>query len=433
MKGEFVLSDTDSEFQEKVYVIADEVLNILKELSKENKQQINSRTIAERMVWKDNVKTALSETVSDSNDADCLREFSNLILNKFTELMPSSIAEQLSDIKDKLHNKEITGGTKEWLESPISVVRKYIDTLSIRNEELEEFMKQTMQYLGETEMHMSSEVSLNQIKFRDDRRFEDNLSNNMTLIKKDINDSGEFSGIKAQVMKRIESINNGINSKREQDMLRLKETEKTLDEMSRKMMEVKREADEIKKKSEEIEFESVRDALTGIFNRKAYDQKIIEMLAHVERYHIETCLMVCDIDFFKKVNDNFGHKAGDLALKKIASLLQERLRINDFISRYGGEEFAIILPHTDLAGAVMAAEGIRSYIDKSVFLYKGDKIPLAISVGVCCCKKDDDPTSAFERADHALYLAKRSGRNCVKTEKDLINEDTVLNQDIFQP
>ncbi len=139
--------------------------------------------------------------------------------------------------------------------------------------------------------------------------------------------------------------------------------------------------------------------------------------------------MLCDIDFFKKINDNFGHQIGDLALKKLAVLLNERLRKNDFISRYGGEEFAIILPHTNLDGAFNAGEGIRSYIDKSEFSYKNQTISLTISVGISSFMKGDNSNTVFERADSALYLAKRSGRNTVKTEKDVIEEGTVLHED----
>ena len=144
-----------------------------------------------------------------------------------------------------------------------------------------------------------------------------------------------------------------------------------------------------------------------------------EVIADVNRYDATTSLMICDIDFFKKVNDTYGHKVGDLALKKLASLLQERLRVNDIITRFGGEEFAIILPHTTLDGAQKAGEGIRSYIDKASFSYKGEKIALTISVGVSQFRKQDDNSSVFERADSALYLAKNSGRNTVKTESDL--------------
>jgi diguanylate cyclase len=203
-------------------------------------------------------------------------------------------------------------------------------------------------------------------------------------------------------------------------MLRLQRTEEALQEMTERMNEMKKEAEEIRKKAEEAKNESYHDSLTQLHNRKAYDEKIEEAMANVTRYDESASLIVCDIDFFKSINDTFGHKVGDLALKKLATLLKERLRVNDFVARYGGEEFVVILPHTDLDGAYIAGEGIRSYIDKALFSYKGQHIPLKVSVGISEFKKSDDSSSAFERADKALYLAKDSGRNQVKTEKDVL-------------
>ncbi|KPK02671.1 MAG: diguanylate cyclase, partial [Nitrospira bacterium SG8_35_4] len=126
-----------------------------------------------------------------------------------------------------------------------------------------------------------------------------------------------------------------------------------------------------------------------------------------------------DIDYFKKINDSFGHKVGDLVLKKLSILLREKLRANEFISRYGGEEFAIIVPHAPLNEARKIGEGLRDYIDKFIFSYKDQKIPVTVSIGVSTFRPDDDCYTVFDRADEALYLAKRSGRNNVKTEDDV--------------
>lgn len=426
MNQEFNLNDVNIEFEERVYVMADEVLSILKELSQENKKQINSKAIAEKMFWRDSVKNLLSVNrgagSKEEIEPNCLKELSNSLLDRLTDLMPSSITEKLSDLKEKLHNKEISGGSREWLDSPIKIIRKYIDSLVIRNSELEEFMQQTMNYLAETEGNITSELTSQHQRFKDDRIFEDNISENMAYIKNNVNVSNDFSSVKMALMSKIENINRGIEIKKDRDMQRLKETENTLEEMSKRMMEIKREADDIRKRSQELEVETLQDNLTGIYNRRAYDQRMIETLANFERYNVPASLMICDIDFFKKINDTYGHNVGDLALKKLASLLKERLRINDFVSRYGGEEFAIVLPHTDLNGATLAGEGIRSYIDKSVFSYKNQKISLTISVGVSAFRKGDNGSTVFERADSALYLAKRSGRNQVKSENDTLNE-----------
>ncbi|MBI5665842.1 MAG: diguanylate cyclase [Nitrospirae bacterium] len=418
--------DRMSRLEEKINVVADEVLDILKQLSQDNMQQLNSKIIAERMFIRDAVKKVLegpeqkkADGVSGSN---LLKNIADTVLSRFSELTPSSITSQLINLKDHLNDEDILKDTTEWLDSTVKIIKKYFDSISRRNEELEEFMRQTMKHLEETELHMSSELSSHQKKFSEDRDFENALSVNMNMIKHDIHTGNDIQSIKKAVLGKIDNINRGIEKKREQDLDRLRETERTLQAMGTRINDIKKEADEIKKRAAEIESESLRDNLTGLSNRKAYDQKIIETLADLGRYGVPSSLLICDIDDFKKINDTYGHKVGDQALKKLASLLKEKLRVNDFISRYGGEEFAIILSHTDLTGAVKAGEGMLSYINKSAFSYKGNRIALTISIGISVFKQSDDTGTVFERADSALYLAKRRGKNNVKTETDVINE-----------
>ncbi len=428
-------------FEEKVYFIAAEVLDILKELSRENQKQINSKAIAERMFHKESVKSALlnsnnngSNNTSPANKEDkekelaFLKDLADNMLDKFSEIVPSNMVENLRNLKEIFKDHSVFKNSSDWLDSPIGVIKKYIDSLAARNVELEEFLKQTMEHLAAIEAPLTNELSSQQQKFKEDRDFENNISEYMNMMQQDCKNSTNFDSLKTAFLSKIENINKGIEKKREQDMQRLKETEKTLEEMGKRMNEIKNEADEIRKKSEEMEVQAYHDTLTGLHNRKAYDEKMEEILAHVQRYNIPASLMICDIDFFKKINDNHGHKVGDLALKKLADLLKERLRKNDFIARYGGEEFVIILPHTDLKGAVLAGEGLRAYIDQSVFSYKNQKIPLTISAGISFFKKKDNISTVFERADSALYLAKKTGRNRVKTEDDVVNEGTVLAQ-----
>ena len=434
MTNEINLTDSEQDFEKKVSVIADEVLNILKELHRDSKQQISSKLIAEKMLWNSSVKNLLSNKDKNKSD-DCseeesLKEISDALLDKLKELLPTSMTDTLNELKDNIHKKENNRGSQDWLKSPISIIKKHINSLSNRNKELEEFMVAAMQHLSDTESHLTTELSSHQDKFKQDRNFEDHISKNMNTMSEDITSSDDVKSIKSALMNKIGNINTRISEKREQDMHKLKETEKTLEDMGTRLSEIKNEADEIRKRSQEIEFEAITDALTGLHNRKGYDDKLDETLAHVKRYGITSSMMVCDIDFFKKINDNFGHKVGDLALKKLAALLQDRLRTNDFIARYGGEEFVVILPHTDIDGATKAGIGLREYIDNAAFSYKGKQIPLTISIGISEFRKNDDNSSVFERADHALYLAKHSGRNTVRTEIDVMNNGVVLNEAI---
>ena len=189
--------------------------------------------------------------------------------------------------------------------------------------------------------------------------------------------------------------------------------------MKLRMADIIKEAGEIKKRSLELERDSLFDKLTGLYNRKAFDHKISEALANMSRYKIPYSLLFCDIDNFKSINDKYGHNVGDAALTKIAALLKDKLRKNDFISRYGGEEFVVILPHSVLQDAKIAGEGVRSFIDAAVFSYKNANITLTLSIGICEFREDDDCNTVIERADRALYLAKKSGKNTTRTEADL--------------
>lgn len=165
------------------------------------------------------------------------------------------------------------------------------------------------------------------------------------------------------------------------------------------------------------------DPLTGLNNRAAFNNTLKQEFDFSLRHESELALLVVDIDKFKKVNDNFGHIAGDIALKSIADIMQDCVRQSDVIFRYGGEEFIILLRKSDLAGAKLLAERLRLGVDNYACKYEGLVIDLSVSIGISTLRKDDNEMDFIDRADRALYLAKNSGRNCVKTEIDLTEEE----------
>jgi diguanylate cyclase len=422
MTKELNVVDVSPKFEEKVFTIADEVFKILKELSLEHKTEIKSDQIAERMFYKDSLKGLLDDihaiTEDEGLESKRLSDLSNLLLDKFSEIIPAYLSTKLGNLKDALHDKSLEADSKEWIDSPMEILKDYIDLISVRNNELEDFLNNTMENISGTEENMSQELSLKQRQINNDIEFENSISSNIDELKQDISGSDSLKDLKSILAKKLENIYNRIELKRTQDEEQRKEADRTIEAMRVRISEIKRGAEEIRRKSGSKEYEANHDALTGVYNRKAYEKKMQELLADVSRYGVTASLVVCDVDFFMKINDKFGHKIGDLALKKLAMLIKERMRINDFIVRYGGDVFAVILPHTGIEGAGVAGERLRSYIDEAVFGYKGEKIPLTISIGICCLRKDDDINSVFARADRALRLAKNSGRNRMKTEED---------------
>ena len=156
------------------------------------------------------------------------------------------------------------------------------------------------------------------------------------------------------------------------------------------------------------------DVLTGIPNRLAYEKKVAEEVARWKRFGHPLSVAVWDVDFFKKVNDTFGHKAGDKVLKTIAQLLNERIRETDFLARYGGEEFVMLLPGTKEEETLRLVNDLREKVASCGFHYHGDPVSITVSCGVSCFRENDNLETVFERADQALYRAKRNGRNqCV--------------------
>ena len=182
---------------------------------------------------------------------------------------------------------------------------------------------------------------------------------------------------------------------------------------------MKGETHKLHKRIQEEYKRAKTDALTGIPNRLAYDEKIKQEFARWQRNAQSFTVCVVDVDKFKGVNDNFGHKAGDKVLKTIAEVCATNIRETDFIARYGGEEFVLLLPETALDQARVVAENLRREIEIRKFHYSNEPVVITISCGLAEFGKNDTAESVFKRADKALFKAKACGRNQVVDEKQI--------------
>ncbi len=170
---------------------------------------------------------------------------------------------------------------------------------------------------------------------------------------------------------------------------------------------------------EEIVKMASTDGLTGLNNHMSFQERLAEEIERARRYGSRVSLLMIDIDHFKDFNDTFGHVSGDEVLKKIGRILMDNIRAIDFASRYGGEEFTVILPEVSLDGAVIVAERIREAVEKNPVRINGKEAVVTLSIGVATFPDDAlSREDLIDRADKALYLAKRTGRNkvCAYTE-----------------
>jgi diguanylate cyclase (GGDEF)-like protein len=159
-----------------------------------------------------------------------------------------------------------------------------------------------------------------------------------------------------------------------------------------------------------LQTESATDSLTGVRNRRGFDHALAEELARAERQDTALSLLLVDVDEFKAFNDQFGHIAGDGALRQVAQLLATHTRPFDVVARYGGEEFAVLLPHTGAEAAVGAGERLRRAVEAAPWEVRR----MTISVGASTIVGEADGTALVAAADRALYEVKQNGRNGVR-------------------
>ena len=171
----------------------------------------------------------------------------------------------------------------------------------------------------------------------------------------------------------------------------------------------------------ELKRRSTHDGLTGAINRGEFEQRLITECRSADRRKQSLALLMVDVDFFKRINDNHGHQAGDRALQAVARLLNETMRPGDLVARYGGEEFAIILPATDEKSAIAAAERLRRTIAKT-FINCSHSVDIGVTISVGCADRRPNamtPEDLVKAADMALYRAKETGRNRVVSARKL--------------
>ena len=188
--------------------------------------------------------------------------------------------------------------------------------------------------------------------------------------------------------------------------------EDRLGQLSQQVAQLSSETITLRSRLDVTTEEALRDPLTGAFNRLAYDRRAALEVARWRSDGGNLSMIVCDIDHFKRINDTFGHTAGDKVLKEVVRLLQQQLRSSDFVARYGGEEFVVLLNGAAEEAALNIAEKLRRTIKSAPFRSRGERVPVTISCGVGTFVNSDDTLElVFERTDAALYAAKAEGRD----------------------
>ncbi|RDH82666.1 MAG: hypothetical protein DIZ80_10325 [endosymbiont of Galathealinum brachiosum] len=363
-----------------------------------------------------NTFVEISETIEKVDIDPSLQPSIQELLIRLLEqlIVPSDLQDEADKMKHRLEQETDPGNWKQLLKDVALLINSIRSRMQQEKHEFEDFLQQVTDRLKAMDHFLQNETSNLQLAKTQGKDFDKEVKLNVDEIRQDINQATELSSLKQNVSTKLDTISGHIKLYRESENERYQESQKEVDTMHTKMLALESEAEQLKKVVIEKNKQAMFDALTGIPNRLSYEKKSAEEIARWKRFSNPLSLAIWDIDLFKKVNDTYGHKAGDKVLKTVAQLLIKSIRETDFLARYGGEEFVMLLPGTKQEETLRLVNKLRQQIETCGFHYHGDSVKITISCGVSSFNENDTLAQVFERADKALYKAKDNGRNqCV--------------------
>lgn len=229
-----------------------------------------------------------------------------------------------------------------------------------------------------------------------------------------VQDAADLDGLKQVLESHLEGLLGTMDEHRQQRDQREQEVAERLKSLAERVANMEQEAQGYREHLEVQRQKALIDPLTGLPNRAAWSERLDHEVNSWHQRGNSLSLAMLDLDHFKRINDGYGHLAGDRVLKIIANVLSKRLRPTDFIARFGGEEFVLLMPDSALADALAVGEALREAIEACPFHFKGEPVTITVSMGVAQLQPGERSDLALKRADEALYRAKAAGRNQVQ-------------------
>ena len=233
-------------------------------------------------------------------------------------------------------------------------------------------------------------------------------------LQSSVQEAADLDDLKHVLENHLEGLLGTMDQHRQQRDEREQEVAARLHSLAERVAHMEQEAQGFREHLEEQRQKALIDPLTGLPNRAAWSERLEHEIGQWQQHGNTLMLAMLDLDHFKRINDNYGHLAGDKVLKIIASVLRKRLRGTDFIARFGGEEFVLLMPSTVPANGLKLLETLRAAIEACPFHFRGEPVTITLSIGLAAFKPGEHSDLVLKRADQALYRAKNAGRNRVE-------------------
>ncbi|MBU2706075.1 diguanylate cyclase [Zooshikella marina] len=416
-------SSTDLEISSSVIEHLDTEENVVREAESDH----SAKTSFWKKLFKPSDKTSLpkdltlqpaaslTETIkglqpagSDKQEQMVFKRIESL-LKEFINRLPA--VDSLSDDIDLL--KTLLNQPLTWyellptLESLTAVV---ITVIHQNREDFQHFLQELNDRLGDFQQRLIQAQAGMSASLDDIAALQSSVQDNVGSIRESMSSASDLQSLKHTVESRLDNILSSMERYHQQTSDRTQVADQ-LNVLVERIASMEQHTKELQADLVKERDRATKDPLTELANRGAYEERIQLEYARWKRYQAPLVICIADIDFFKRINDQYGHLAGDKLLKIFAQLLTKRLREVDFVARYGGEEFVILMSSTPIEDAQQVIEEVRRLIETTPFHFQQKEVAVTASFGLTEFKQGDDPHSAFARADDALYKAKQNGRN----------------------
>ncbi len=339
-------------------------------------------------------------------------------LNRFIERMAviDIYKETIEHLKKKVQQLESIDDLVPVIED---ITSSLMEASSQEHAQFESFLKSLNKRLLHVASFLNHATTGHEALLKANNSLDVELTEHINTIKNDLETAEDFSDIKERFNKTFVHIFDSIKRFNETQNNRIAASMSELKIVTEQLQATEDEALRLKEDLAEQRYRAYTDPLTQMPNRYAYNERLSQEYSRWRRYRGQLSLVVGDIDYFKKINDTHGHDAGDIVLKQVSAIFMNTIRESDFVARFGGEEFVLLMPETGLIDATKAINKLRQTIGKEIInIDNATSIHVTISFGVAEFEGSDTAHKVFTRADKALLRAKEKGRNQVCCEKE---------------
>jgi diguanylate cyclase len=296
----------------------------------------------------------------------------------------------------------------------VDLIHEHTEHLARERLQTAALLFQVTSRLEEMGGYLSESSSANRSRFEDSQSHSDSMMLEMRDITNEVSSATELVLLQSLVTQRLERVAKQVSDFRTREDDRMLEYTGRAERMRARIADLERETSDLNSKLANEKQGARLDPLTGVANRKSFDERLVQEMARGPRAAHPLAMLLWDLDSFKFINDSFGHRAGDRVLQSVASCFMAALRSGDFVARIGGEEFVVLLNGVRVGEAMRIANQVRSAVEALRFHFRGTPVLVTVSCGITELQEGDAPEAAFDRADAALYRAKKAGKNlCV--------------------